>query len=151
VATGQQPFAMVLACADSRVPPEHIFDQGLGDLFVCRVAGNIAEPGMLGSFEYAAEHFHTPLLVVVGHQRCGAVAATVELAAKGGKAPGNIQRLVAAIKPAVAATKRGSLSDDQYVEAVVETNARLMALAARRHSSILNHAVQEKKLQIVPA
>jgi carbonic anhydrase len=151
VAGGQQPFAMVLTCADSRVPPELVFDQGLGDLFVCRVAGNVFEPAILGSFEYAVEHFGTPLLVVLGHQRCGAVSAAVEVTRAGGKAPGHIQRLVAAIRPAIRATKKGSLSEEDYVEAVVRTNAKLVARSAVRTSRILGHAARSGKLRVVAA
>jgi carbonic anhydrase len=77
VASGQQPFGIILTCADSRVSPEFIFDQGLGDLFVVRVAGNIINDAILGSIEYAAAYLHTPLLVVLGHSNCGAVSATV--------------------------------------------------------------------------
>src|SRR5439155_1280302 len=77
LAKGQHPFAVVLTCADSRVAPELVFDQGLGDLFVLRVAGNIADPFVLGSIEYAVEHLHTPLIVVLGHESCGAVAAAL--------------------------------------------------------------------------
>ena len=78
LATGQEPFAIVLGCSDSRVPAEIVFDQGLGDLFVIRVAGNIVAPSQIGSVEFAAERFSTPLVVVLGHSRCGAVLATLE-------------------------------------------------------------------------
>ena len=81
---GQQPIAVVLACADSRIAPELIFNQGLGDIFVLRVAGNIADPFVLGSAEYAIEHLHTPLLVVLGHEKCGAVAAALDPEKPGG-------------------------------------------------------------------
>src|SRR5436190_1868071 len=84
LASGQHPHAAILTCADSRVPPEIVFDQGLGDLFDVRVAGNVATDAEIASLEYAAEHLHTPLVVVMGHQRCGAVSAAVE----GGEAPG---------------------------------------------------------------
>src|SRR5205085_10520354 len=90
LAKGQHPFAVVLACADSRVPPELVFDQGLGELFVLRVAGNLADPFVLGSIEYAVEHLHTPLIVVLGHENCGAVAAALTKAAF----PGNLGTLV---------------------------------------------------------
>ena len=86
--SGQHPHAVVLSCADSRVPPEIVFDQGLGDLFTVRVAGNIAGDAEIASIEYAIEHLHTPLVVVMGHQSCGAVAAAIE----GGEAPGHLPR-----------------------------------------------------------
>jgi carbonic anhydrase len=151
VADAQTPFAMILTCADSRVPPEHVFDQRVGDLFVCRVAGNVLEPTLLGSFEYASAHFHSPILVVMGHERCGAVSATVELVQKGGTAPGSIQSLVREITPAVKATKQGSLSSDAYVEAVARTNANLVAASIPRESAILRTAVRQGKLAIVAA
>jgi len=94
---GQHPFAAVLSCADSRVPVEVIFDQGIGDLFVVRVAGNVAATDELGSMEYAVDHLGLPLVVVLGHSQCGAVAAVVE----GAKLPGSLGPLLAPIKPAV--------------------------------------------------
>src|SRR4051795_13565486 len=91
--TGQHPFAVILSCADSRVPPELVFDQGLGDLFVIRVAGNIADDDVLGSIEYAVEHLHTKLILVLGHEKCGAVSAAVE----GNHDPGHLESLLSAI------------------------------------------------------
>ncbi|HEY4484757.1 MAG TPA: carbonic anhydrase, partial [Nitrospiria bacterium] len=90
LAKGQHPFAVILGCADSRVPPEIVFDQGLGDLFVLRVAGNIADDAVIGSIEYAVEHLGTTLVFVLGHERCGAVSAAVEVVTKGAKVPGHI-------------------------------------------------------------
>ncbi len=105
VARGQAPFAIVLGCADSRVPPEIVFDQGLGDLFVVRVAGNIAEDAGIGSIEYGAEHLGARLVLVLGHAECGAVAAALEAAEKGVAVPGHLGRVVQAILPAVHAVK----------------------------------------------
>src|SRR2546421_4904043 len=90
LAKGQHPFAVVLTCADSRVAPELVFDQGLGDIFVLRVAGNIADRSVIGSIEYAVEHLHTPLIVVLGHESCGAVQAALE----GKSLPGDLGWLV---------------------------------------------------------
>lgn len=90
VASGQHPFAIILTCADSRVPPELLFDQGLGDLFVVRVAGNIVDDDILGSIEYGVGELATPLVMVLGHERCGAVKATVESVEQGGEVPGHI-------------------------------------------------------------
>ena len=101
VVRAQHPLAVVLSCSDSRVLPEIIFNQGIGDLFVIRTAGNIVDAIALGSIEYAIEHLHTPLIVVLGHEACGAVTATV----KGGEAPGHIAAIVNAIQPAVDKTK----------------------------------------------
>lgn len=107
VAKGQHPFAIVLSCADSRVPPEIVFDQGIGDLFVVRVAGNTALEDGIGSMEYAVEHLGARLIVVLGHERCGAVSAAMSLQGKPGQEPGNLGVLMRAIYPAL---KSGSES-----------------------------------------
>lgn len=103
VARGQHPYAVVLGCIDSRVSPEIVFDQGLGDLFVARVAGNIIDPAGLGSIQFGVEEFHVPLVLVLGHSRCGAVIATADIVEHGLTAPGDIGVIVEAIRPAVAA------------------------------------------------
>jgi carbonic anhydrase len=148
VAPGQQPFAMVLSCADSRVPPELIFDETLGALFVVRVAGNYAETGGIGSFQYAFAHFHSPLLLVLGHSSCGAVHATVD-AMKDPKAvaPGDIAAIVQAIMPSV--KKVANAPGDVYAAAIAQ-NARDNAgkLAAE---PVLNTGVAEHKLRVVSA
>jgi len=95
LAKGQHPFAIVLTCADSRVAPEFIFNQGLGDLFVLRVAGNIADPFVLGSMEYAVEHLHVPLIVILGHTKCGAVDAALAE----NKPHGNLGKLIEQVYP----------------------------------------------------
>jgi carbonic anhydrase len=105
IAGGQHPFAVVLACADSRVAPEVVFDQGLGELFTIRIAGNSALDDTIGSIEYAIEHLGVRLIVVLGHERCGAVKAAVELAASGGEAAGHLGVLLHAIGPAVDQSK----------------------------------------------
>jgi carbonic anhydrase len=151
VAHRQKPFAMALACADSRVPVEHVFDQSVGDIFVCRVAGNILAPSILGSLEFAASAFGSAALVVLCHERCGAIESTLALLENGGTAPGSIQSIVDAIEPAVRATKRGSLSEEEYVDAVIRTNARLVARALAQQSAILRKAVRAGELKIVPA
>jgi len=104
VVAGQQPYAVVVTCADSRVPPEHIFNEGIGDLFVVRVAGVVADPVVVGSMEYAAEHLHTPLIVVLGHTRCGAVKAAMESKAREhAEGPGaNIEDILARLRPGLA-------------------------------------------------
>lgn len=101
VVGGQHPHAVVVSCADSRVPPEHIFNEGIGDLFVVRVAGVVADPVVVGSIEYAAEHLHTPLIVVLGHTRCGAVKAAMESKAPGhaGGPGANIEDILARLRP----------------------------------------------------
>lgn len=144
VAKGQHPFAILLSCADSRVPPEIIFDQGLGDLFVVRVAGNVTDPVVLGSIEYAAEHLEVPLVMVLGHERCGAVGAAV----KGGELPGHLDALVAPIKPAVRAAKKqkGDLLDN-----AVRANVQMVVDQLRSSKPLLGHLVHEGKLKVVGA
>ncbi len=139
---GQHPHAEVLSCADSRVPPEIIFDQGLGDLFVVRVAGNVATDTEIGSLEYGAEHLGIPLLVVLGHERCGAVTAAVE----GGPPEGHIAALVTLIKPAV--EKSRGLPGDPVANAV-KTNVELVVRQLRLSTPILSELVAHGKLKIV--
>jgi len=142
VAQGQHPFATILACSDSRVTPEIIFDQGLGDLFDIRVAGNFLDDGVLGNMEYAAVELGVPLLVILGHERCGAVKAALD----GKPVPGHISTLVAAIKPAVDATKnQGGDAWDNAVRANVKMNVKKLKLA----SPILAAAVKAGKLKVV--
>ena len=141
---GQSPSVIVLSCSDSRVPPEIVFDQGLGDLFVVRVAGNIVETAGLGSMEYAAEHFHSPVLVVLGHERCGAVDAAV----KSPHAPGHIEELVKELQPAV---KQGSAKAGDKVENSVIANIQLMAEKLRKSKPILAEMVEKGKLRVVGA
>lgn len=145
VVGGQHPKAIVLGCADSRVPPELLFDQGIGDLFVVRVAGNVATPDTLGSVEYAAGHLGTQLVVVLGHTGCGAVAATCA----GGHAEGHVESIVEEIRPAVQAVK--AASPQACAAAAVPENARLVAAALTKESPVLAKLVGEGKLRIVPA
>jgi carbonic anhydrase len=157
----QKPYAIILTCSDSRVPPEIVFDKGLGEIFVVRVAGNIPDPVVLGSIEYAAEHLGSPLVMVLGHERCGAVAATV--GAKG-KSTGsaNIDAIVKAIAPNVknaakdcdackGEAKCGDTKKDAFVECVVDANAKTVAANLTKKSKILKHMVDEKKIKIVAA
>lgn len=148
VAPGQQPFAMVLSCADSRVPPELIFDQTLGALFVVRVAGNYAETGGIGSFQYAFEHFHSPLLIVLGHSGCGAVHATVDaMKTPNASAPGDIAAIVRAIMPSVKKAANGG--GDLYAAAIAQ-NARDNA-AKLAAEPLLNTGVSQHKLRVASA
>jgi carbonic anhydrase len=141
MAKGQNPRAAVLACADSRVAPEIVFDQGLGDLFVVRVAGNCVNDPILGSLEYAVEHLGTRLIVVLGHQRCGAVAA----ACAGGEAPGHIGILLQALAPAV--DKIGK-SGDGRVDLVAKENVRMTVENLRSCGPILEEWVRQGKLEV---
>jgi carbonic anhydrase len=144
LASSQSPHAEILSCADSRVPPELIFDQGLGDLFIIRVAGNVVSDTELGSLEYGAEHLHVPLLVVLGHQHCGAVTAAVE----GGEAEGHIAALVNLLRPAVEKT-RGMPGD--HVENAVKANVEMVVKQLRASTPILAKLVSEGKLKVVGA
>jgi len=147
LAGGQHPKAVILGCADSRVPPELVFDEGLGDLFVVRVAGNVADPVDIGSVEYAVEHLGVGVVVVLGHHSCGAVTSTVEA---GGKAEGNIGAILAEIQPAVEQAK-ASAAKEGLVDDAVHLNAQRTAAALVDRSPILRKAVEEKKLKIVAA
>ena len=122
VSRGQQPFATILTCSDSRLPPEVIFDQGLGDLFVVRVAGNITDDTLLGSVEYAVGHLNTPLVVVIGHQRCGAVEATLESIQHDAVPHGDVAALVKAITPAVPVAEKRS---GDLLENTIRVNAEM--------------------------
>jgi carbonic anhydrase len=151
VAGGQKPYAILLTCADSRVPPEHIFDKGLGDIFVCRVAGNILDPHIIGSIEYSIATFGSLLVMVLGHQSCGAVKDTIKLVEAGKKAPGSIQSIVETITPVVKANPRGNLGDDAYLDKVIKANTRGVAKSLQAHSAIVRSAITQKKLEVVSA
>jgi carbonic anhydrase len=138
---GQDPYAVVLSCADSRVVPELAFDTGLGELFVVRVAGNVANTSSIASIEYAVAHLKTPVIVVLGHQSCGAVGAALA----GGDNGYNLNHLLAHIVPAMEA------SQSREVNEVVKTNAQLTAEALSARSSIIKEAVDSGALQVVPA
>ncbi len=144
---GQHPFATVITCADSRVAPEYIFDQGLGDIFVVRVAGNIVEPTTLGSIEYGVEHLHTPLLVIMGHSQCGAVKATLD--AKG-EPEGNIGAILKKIMPAVQTAKKANKGADETLELAIQENVRNTHADVMK-SPVVSHLVKEGKLKIVGA
>lgn len=139
--SGQSPYAIVLSCADSRVVPEFAFDSGLGELFVLRVAGNVANTSTIASIEYAVAHLKTPVIVVMGHESCGAVTAALD----GGDNGHNLNHLLSHITPAKAA------SDDKSVNGVVKKNAQLTAEHLVERSSIIGDAVKAGNLKIVPA
>ncbi len=144
LAGGQSPFAIILGCADSRVPPTVVFDQGLGDLFVIRLAGNVVDDMALGSIEYAAAHLHTPLLVVLGHSNCGAVGATVA----GGELDGHLPSLAAAIQPAVDSVKE---APGDLLANAVKANAKMVAEQLRTSEPVLAGLVKAGSLKVVAA
>ncbi len=139
---GQKPFAIVLSCADSRVVPELAFDTGLGELFVIRVAGNIANSSSIASIEYAVAHLGTEVIVVMGHQSCGAVTAAVQ----GGDNGYNLNHLLSHITPAIHAA-----GDGATVEDVVRKNAEMTGQELQNRSAIIRDAVAAGKVKIVPA
>ena len=144
LAKGQHPFAVIVSCSDSRVPPEIVFDQGLGDLFVIRSAGNLVDDIGLGSIEYAVEHLGVQLIVVLGHERCGAVSAAVQ----GGEAPGHIAKLIEEIKPAVKMAKK---EPGNLIENAVISNINLVVKQLLNSEPVLKEFIHENKLKIVGA
>jgi len=147
VAGGQKPFAIVLGCVDSRVPPELVFNQGLGELFVIRTAGEVLDQAALGSLEFGVEELHIPLLVVLGHQRCGAVKAAIEVLDGHGEAGGDIAYLVEALRPAVEHGKR--LGGDVW-DGAGRAQAAILVEHLKR-SPILSAAIEAGALQVVGA
>jgi carbonic anhydrase len=139
----QHPFATILSCSDSRVPPEIVFDQGLGDLFIVRVAGNVINDDGLGSIEYAVDHLGTRLIVVLGHQSCGAVKAAKETIAAKGRAPGHIESLVTAIKPAVEATANDDL------DTTIKANVKHVVQALRSSTPILKAKIDSGEIRVI--
>jgi carbonic anhydrase len=147
---GQRPFAVILGCADSRAPAEYLFDQGLGDLFVVRVAGNIVAPSGVGSIEFAVENFGTNLVVVMGHSQCGAVGATVDALERGEKPDSaNVQSIVNFIAPNIKHLFEQPSSEISIRDAAVRVNAVASKEAVKRSSKILRGAIDEGRVQIV--
>ena len=152
LADGQQPFAIVLGCSDSRVPAELVFDQGLGDLFVIRVAGNIVAPSQVGSVEFAASRFGARLVVVLGHTQCGAVEAALEAGTPTADSS-NIQSIVARIRPSIETVLAVAPSGDKarLLQQAVRANVRASADHLRHGSSLLERLIQEDDLMVVGA
>lgn len=151
---GQEPLAIILGCSDSRVPAEIIFDQGLGDLFVIRVAGNVVAPSLVGSIEFAAEQFGTRLVVVLGHSRCGAVSATLqELGRPSAERSPNLSSIVERIRPSLQTLLETDLRHDPeaLLHHAVRANVRASANQIRRASPILENLVQNDGLLIAGA
>ena len=154
LAAKQEPFAIILGCSDSRVPVEIAFDQGLGDLFVIRVAGNIVAPSQVGSVEFAAEAFGTRLVVVLGHSRCGAITATLEQLqqASENRSP-NLRSIVDRVRPSVEPLLDTELSQDreQLVEHAVRANIQASANQLRHGSEVLERLIRESGVRVVGA
>jgi carbonic anhydrase len=152
--SGQAPFAIVLGCSDSRVPAELVFDQGFGDLFVIRVAGNIVAPSQVGSVEFAAERYGTSLVVVMGHSQCGAILATLEeLTGGAASTSGNLRSIVDRVRPSVStviAAARGE-DPDALVSLAVRANVRASVDHLRHGSALLERLTERNGLLIVGA
>ncbi len=140
--SGQDPYAIILSCADSRVVPEFAFDTGLGELFVIRVAGNVATTESIASIEYAVAHIGTSIIIVLGHQSCGAVTAAIA----GGNNGYNLNQLLSHITPAISASGEGA-----DINQVVKENAKFTVRDLRERSAIISSAMDEGKLQVLPA
>jgi carbonic anhydrase len=149
LAKAQKPFAVVLGCSDSRVPPELVFDQGLGDLFVIRVAGNIAEEDAIGSVEYAVDHLNVRLVVILGHSSCGAVSAALDHLSDPAEEPSEIVSLLYRIEPALVGIRKDQTREAQVAEAV----KRNVDLAVRRLSRVpdMRKSLKEGRVKIVGA
>lgn len=150
----QKPFAIILGCSDSRVPAEIVFDQGLGDLFVIRIAGNIVAPSQIGSIEFAVETFGTSLVVVLGHTRCGAVAATLhEIRQPSASRSQHLSSIVERIRPAVEplADMRTDLEHDQLLQRAIRSNVRMAVNQLRHGSAFLEELNDAGSLLIVGA
>lgn len=154
VAAGQEPFAIILGCSDSRVPAEIVFDQGIGDLFVIRVAGNIVAPSQVGSVEFAAERFGTRLVVVLGHSRCGAIEATLdELTRPAENQSRNLRSIVNRIRPSVESLLAAGRGDDpqSLLRDAVRANVRVSADHLRHGSETLEKLIERDGLVVVGA
>jgi carbonic anhydrase len=148
LAQGQQPEAAVLCCSDSRVPAEIIFDQSLGDLFVVRTAGLVLEPTSIGSLEYAVAHLHVPLLVIKGHEGCGAVTAAVEHPEA---TEGNIGSIITQISPAVAQARQDGNHGQDLIEATTDLHLKFLEETLIRVSPIIRDALDAGRLEVVVA
>ncbi|NPV63045.1 MAG: carbonic anhydrase [Methanotrichaceae archaeon] len=146
VTSGQHPFAIVVGCSDSRVPPEIIFDQGIGDLFIIRTAGQVLDDAAVASIEYAVEHLGVPLVAVLGHDSCGAVTAVVA----GGDAPGHLGSLVEAIQPAVDEA-RAEVGEDQILNQSIDNNIFNIVQQIESSEPVLAEYVADGRLQVVGA
>jgi carbonic anhydrase len=154
LASGQEPFAIILGCSDSRVPSEIVFDQGLGDLFVIRVAGNIVAPSQIGSVEFAAAQFKTRLVVVMGHTQCGAVSATIEeMQRPTGEQSKNIKAIVDRIRPSVESFKSTDLwpQKEALLRQATRANVRASVNQLRHGSDTLEQLIEHEGLRIIGA
>ncbi|MEW6087225.1 MAG: carbonic anhydrase [bacterium] len=146
VYNGQKPYAIILSCSDSRVAPEYIFDAGLGEIFIIRTAGNVVDPVVLGSIEYAVAHLGSKLLIVMGHEKCGAVTAAVNHASESA----NISAILNEIKPSVDIIEKSGDKENLTERAILE-NANAMAKKVTEGSQVISDLVKEGKFKIISA
>jgi carbonic anhydrase len=146
--SGQKPLAIILGCSDSRVSPETLFDQNLGEIFVVRTAGQVLEPTSIASIEYAVDHLQAPLLLILGHEQCGAVTAAI---AHADQTHGNIGRLLGKIKPAIDRAKQLNTPPEGMVEKVTDLHLEELAQQVFQESEIIRQAVTEGRLRLVTA
>ncbi len=147
---GQKPFCIILSCADSRVPSEMVFDLGLGDLFVIRVAGNVIAPSLLASIEFAASNFGCPLLMVMGHSKCGAIKATIDSVKNKTQAPStNLEDLIGRIKPAVETNIHKVKQEEELVDVCTWDNVFNTLKTIHQESKIVQQLVRDHKLMLV--
>lgn len=142
---GQNPFAVIVTCSDSRVAPELLFDQGLGDLFVIRVAGNVLDSVGIGSIQYAVEHLHVPLVVILGHESCGAVSAAV----KGGELPGSLPAIGKRIEPSIVIVK-GTGAKDDITDKVIDQNVHENVLILEK-DKLIEELIKTSKVKVIGA
>jgi carbonic anhydrase len=146
--TGQKPLAIVLGCSDSRVSPAMLFDQNLGEIFVVRTAGQVLGPTAMASIEYAVDHLQAPLLMILGHEKCGAVTAAIT---HEGQAQGNIGRLLGKIQPAINRARKLQTAPEDMVEKVTDLHLEELAKEVLQESEIINQAVAEGRLRLITA
>lgn len=154
MAESQEPFAVILGCSDSRVPAEMVFDQGLGDLFVIRVAGNIVAPSQVGSVEFAAESFNCPIVIVLGHTHCGAIHSTIDVLMNPSQPPSaNLMSIVNRVRPSVEILMQTELKDDldKLSKHAVRSNVFASVNQLRHGSAVLENLIAQGKLQILGA
>jgi len=144
----QKPFATVVACSDSRIAPELIFNEGLGEVFVVRVAGNVLDPISLGSIEYGCAHLGTPLLVLLGHQFCGAVTAALQ----GAKVEGNIESIMQKLQPAIQTAKKSNITDQaKLLDCAIQENVKEMKTYMMDKSETIRKMVESGKVTVITA
>lgn len=151
IARGQTPFAVLVSCSDSRVPPEVLFGRGLGELFIVRNAGNTVDTVALGSIEYAIAVLGVPLIVVLGHERCGAVEAALSVVEKNTIFPGSLNQMIEPILPAALMARSGGAKGDELLDAAVRENVRRVVTRIRNSEAVLMNPIRDGKVKVVGA